>query len=711
MIYKSTVTKLDKGYVPPILGNGNMSFQVDYEGAMQYRPKFEVIQHNPSMRIWWAGRRYMHKPGKDLVSFGGFQQQVFFEGMEMTAGNFQQELDVKKAMITTDCSYDSNIKTRSQVFIHHDYNLIAVRKSTDSEENIKFYFHYRLCGVEDLSKAPELMNYSYNINENGIDISYEIFAGLFDYKGIIRVFCEGDSKINVEGNRFSFETVLSKNNSNTFYILFCDNVDDENYLNASETLKTNTLKQGFDGVLKTHIAKWEQYYNEGYAVIENSEINNSYNTAQYHLKCYTTRWSLPVGLSDALWHGKYFAFDEFYMLMALLTSNHMEAAIRIPKFRFDGLDKAVFRASSKRSEAIARYPWETLEDGSEGSPSGFWHDHVFHMACIAIGQYFYYKFSGDTEFLRNIAYPVIKRCALFYLNHMIYKTENGKVIVGKCTDLERLGSSVSNAYMTTCGVIKTFHVLYETANLLMVDHELAGRCKQTAEALKAGLPNNGQKYIPYPGCNEESIGVLSGIYPFDVIEKDNEFQKAAIQSYINGENQVGNMYAVGGGVCSWYRTWKALVHARMRESEKAFEAVCDAVKNAGFFAEMFEINDIHTNTIFRPWFTTAAGMLVHAVNEMLLQSNDEMIYIAPALPVDIKNFSFKLAAYNGMVVEVQVENYCLKKLKVMAGQYHKGIIKLNVPQHIIIDKDILNENSYQINNENQILIDCSDVLT
>lgn len=696
MIYKNTVSDLGKGYVPPILGNGNMSFQVDYEGAMQYRTKFDVIKHNPNMRIWCAGRRYMHKPGKNLISFGCFGQRIYFDDNEVEANDFQQKLDVKKAMITTDCNYTNEVKISSDLFIHHDYNLIAIRKNTDCEKSIKFCFDYRLCGEKDVLTSPELMNYSYGISDdNSIDINYKIAAGLFDYKGVVRLFCDSKAEVKIKDNCFSLETTMEKGKANTFYILFCDNVDDENYLSVSDKIKRETLEKGFEGVIKGHVEKWEKYNNEGYVVIDNSEINHAYNTAQYHLKCYTTRWSLPVGLSDALWHGKYFAFDEFYMLMALLTSNHMQAARKIPKFRFEGLEKAIKRGSSKRSEAVAHYPWETLENGDEGATSGFWHDHVFHMASIASGEYFYYKFTGDTEFLRNIAYPVIKRCALFYINHMIYETKNGKVIVGKCTDLERLGSSISNAYMTTCGVIKTLYILYETANILTIDDELAEKCVKIAEDLKGSLPNDGKKYIPYPGCSDASIGLLSGVYPFDVIEKDSEMQKMGIQSYLMSEKQVGNMYAVGSGVCSWYMTWKALVFARMQDREKAFLSLCDAIKNTGCFAEMFEINDVSTNTIFRPWFTTAAGMLIHSLNEMLLQSSDDMIYIAPALPVEIKDFSFKLAAHDGIVVEAEVKNCCLKKLIIVRENLHKGAVKVNVPEHILISEKILKEASYQ----------------
>ena len=57
----------------------------------------------------------------------------------------------------------------------------------------------------------------------------------------------------------------------------------------------------------------------------------------------------------------------------------------------------------------------------------------------------------------------MRACAEFYLRHMVYRVEGGKTIIGRCTDWERLGSSVQNAYMTTCGVIRTLQVAAEAA--------------------------------------------------------------------------------------------------------------------------------------------------------------------------------------------------------------------------------------------------------
>lgn len=142
---------------------------------------------------------------------------------------------------------------------------------------------------------------------------------------------------------------------------------------------------------------------------------------------------------------------------------------------------------------------------------------------------------------------------------------------------------------------------------------------------------------------------------------------------------VGNMYSVGRGVCSWYKTWKALVFARLDRAEEALEAAADAAENSGYFGEMYETNDMETMTVYRPWFTTAAGMLVHAVNEILLQSRDGVIYIAPALPKSVTGFSFKLATCDGIVVETAAENGELKKLIIDGADNAKVVL----PSHIL----------------------------
>lgn len=660
----------DCGYVAPFLGNGTVTLQTDYEGAMHNKPDFIGIRNNSSLRIWQAGRRYLHKEQKDLISYGRFGQRINAHLLSAV-----QELDTQEAKSITECFYEGNITARTEIFVHHDYNLISVRKSVNTE----YYFDYYLCGMTDENELPELMTImNTSADESGIDIEYAVGGGMYPYKGIIRIFAIGAERPELVGNRVSFKATGEAE----FYILFCDSLDTESFSEASAEIKEAVQSSGFDSIFEAHRAKWTEYNKEGYVKLQSEKINSVYGTAQYHLKCFTTKWSLPVGLNDGSWHGKYFAFDEFYMLMGLLTSNHIMAAKRIPEFRAKTLDYAIERASAKINEPAARYPWETLENGTEGAINGFWHDHIFHMACISCGEYYYYKFSKDRDFLERYGYPVIKACAAFYVNHMLYRTENGRLIVGKCTDLERLGSSRENAFMTTCGVIKTLLIFCEVSDILGTDAGKAAEYKKLAVELLECLPHNGERYIPYPDCDKISIGLLSGTYPFDVLEKDNPLQQKGIESYLESEGIVGNMYSVGTGVCSWYMTWKALVFARLCRSDEAYDAVVHAAENSGNFGEMYEINDTVTKTFYRPWFTTAAGMFVHSVNEMLLRYDGRRILIAPALPENAGDFSFRLAAGDDLCVEVSTAGGILKKLKVISETRAGEIISVILPAYI-----------------------------
>ena len=79
------------------------------------------------------------------------------------------------------------------------------------------------------------------------------------------------------------------------------------------------------------------------------------------------------------------------------------------------------------------------------------------------------------------------------------------------------------------------------------------------------------------------------------------------------------MYPIGKSISPWYACWKALAYARALRTEHAYLSLQQAYASIGVFHELFEINE--PNIHKKPWFATAAGVFVAAVNEMLLQSD------------------------------------------------------------------------------------------
>lgn len=665
-------------YTAPLLGNGEVSLSVSPDGSMNPVGGKSIVKASPSRCIFWEGRRYRCLANKNLIPFGRFTQKLSDASGELSPSEMTQELDTQSAQIICEALYPDGSRIGSALFLHTDFNLIAVKKTFEPESPLVYTFTYSFCGKGDDDTLPDFTEAEVRTDSAGGKICYRL-TDQKDCRGVISLFCDADAEVAGKHNSISLTLKIDSPRTVCFYILLSDCIDHDDPAAFAKGKRAYVLSEGFDRLKAVHGKAWSDYYAEGGASLGDELLDRVYMTAQYHMRCFTTKWSMPVGLYDTCWDGRFFAFDEHYMFLGLLTSNHMDAAVRVPRFRKAGLPIAVKRFSSRHHNA-AYYPWETLEDGTEAAPAGFWFEHIFHMATITLTEYYYYLYSGDEEFLRETAYPVMSACTEFFRIHALYRVEGGKLIVGKCTDLERLGSSVENAYMTTCGVIAAFRAYAGASRRLNQNLPLADECERLADELTSSLPSDGKRYVPYPGCEERSISAFSGTFPFPAIDRNDPLQTQAIDDYLLYEDAFGNMYAVGSGICSWYACWKSVAYSRLRRSSDACGALEYVAKTAGNFGEMFEINNEASRTYTHPWFTTAAGMYVHAMNELLLDSDGEDIYIAPALDEKYDSFSFRLAARGGLVVCATAKDGKLTGLRVSAnGHCALEQVRVHVP--------------------------------
>ncbi len=664
-------------YCAPFLGNGELSLQITPDGAMDPTIRGSLIKAYPSTNIWVAGRRSV-SGNRSLLCHGRFEQKLIADS-ELSVAGFTQELDAGSATVSCHTVYSDGSYVDTVAFVDADRKLIALKKLIKPNSRLRFYFTYSLCGKGKSEYLPDFTEAMTSCGNNIGRISYRL-TDRHNLDGTILVACDSDCITDTTANSIILSREITEPTELCYYIALSDSLDGSDHAALTQQLLSDALTRGFEDLKARHDTAWRDYYAEGWAAVGDSLRDDVYLTAQYHLRCFTTKWSLPVGLFDSCWESKFFAFDEHYMFFGLLTSNHVEGASHVPYFRHAGLDSAIKRVSSKHHNA-ARYPWETLEDGSEASPFGYWYEHIFHMSTIPLTEYYYYLYTNDLEFLRDVAYPVISSCAEFFYVHALYRVEGKGLIVGKCTDLERLGSGVENAYMTTCGVVSTFRVFAEAARLLGRDSEFAGEYLALADELLLNLPNDGERYVPYPGCTERSISAYSGTFPFDVIDRGDKLQTAAIDDYVKYEDTFGNMYEIGSGVCSWYACWKALVFARLGRADEAMDALRRVAGESGWFGELFEINNDKSQTYIHPWFTTAAGMYVHAQNECLLSCHDGKVFIAPAFDRRHDSFSLKLLAHGGVVVECEAKEGRIISLSAHATEHcDVKSIRVHIPE-------------------------------
>ena len=564
-------------YVPFPLGNGDLSFQVDYLGGMKQRrwPGGMI----PG--IYRAGYRYNNVDGHSLVPFGYFDWENQDEPLDWT-----QAFDSDSALCTCVCEYDGGLSVRTELFCMLNRNIIGIRRRVSGKQRPAL--HYFL-------DAPRM---KLRAGSNGrIDYSIDTVNSP---SGTIWLVSSAQKSF-LNGNGFE---------------LAADDYELTAFIAFGNAEAAYAASQGFDKLLEENRTEWGTFWAESRISDIEESLLRVCRTAEYHLRISSTRWSIPVGLFPTHWQGRYFGFDEFFSCCGLAATGHLKDAIKVPLFRHEILPSAKQRAYSYfgRECEFAKYPWETIEmPGVEGAPPGFWLEHIFHMAHIALEAKFCFEQNRDLEFLKNSAYPVIRACAEFFRIQASSERPDGTVIISKCTDLERLGAARENPFMTTCSAIATLCAAADSAELLNCDDDLILRWRDMAKRLTESLPVENGRYVPYPGCKDSSVALLSGLYPYNVLPPDNPEQLAALDDFLQREAEFGNMYPVGHSVCIWYACWKALALLRMGRCDECLSILRECAADTGCFNEIFEIYETEAH----PWFTTAEGIYLQALAEYL----------------------------------------------------------------------------------------------
>lgn len=604
-------------YVPPAMGNGKISFQVDPEGCMKQKTYCGM-----QPVIVRSGFRYDDEQAR-LIHFGYFDQHIADAGEPV---NWKQVLDTENATCECICEYSSGLAVTTRIFCHVSRDIIVIRKN--------------FSGVPE---APEFH-----------------FRYTFPEDGHLRTAYAGKGSISFQmgkrtGMVFLHSMQLQEQGSSDSVLAFSGRAwEVELLLSFDEEAEGNENR---DSLFCSHKNIWQEYWRESRIDLPDPELMQAYMIAQYHLRISSTPWSIPTGLFPTHWDGRFFAYDEFYTHGALLTSGHFSMAAKIDRFRAGILDSAIdrtcYRALHPVSNLAARYPWETREDGSEGAPPGFWMDRYVHMANIAFSAWEFYLFTQDEEMLRETLYPMIRACAEYHRRSAVYVDSVTGPYIGKCTDMERFGEFIERPYSTTCGVIATLTAAWKSAKILGLDENLQRTWETLAEALYKALPVENDRYVPYPGCHQRSIAVYHGLYPYGVISPADPVQERAIADAEKHFEEFSGQYGKGERLSAWYAGVIATAEVRRGNYAKALELLQNAVKySTGCFYECFEVYEKEK----LPWFTTASGALIRAVNALVIQAANEHVPLWNGKP-----FSFTLPQPGRTVFQYDSEDNHIKQ--------------------------------------------------
>jgi alpha-L-fucosidase 2 len=362
------------------------------------------------------------------------------------------------------------------------------------------------------------------------------------------------------------------------------------------------------------------------------------------------------------------------------------------------MEKLVVPGSGTAREMYGTGGWTIhhLTDpfGRSGVADGVWGITPMDGPWMTFPVYEHYLFTGDTSFLRDKAYPMMKGSAEFVLGFLV-KSPEGYLVTNPSHSPEntfrdsKTGEVSALTYAATTD-IEIINALLdnciEASEILKTDQEFASKLKEVKKQLPPVKINSKgviQEWIndydePEPGHRHMSH--LLGLYPLA------QFTPATPDLYKAAEATIERRLSFGGGHTGWSRAWIVNLFARLQNGEKAYQNL-SALLAKSTLPNLF---DTHPPFQIDGNFGGTAG-----IAEMLIQSHNNIIRLLPAIPKEWSRGEVKgLCARGGFVVNMKWDNNKLQTAEISsvrggecsliyAGREQK--IKLKAGQKISLD--------------------------
>jgi len=293
-------------------------------------------------------------------------------------------------------------------------------------------------------------------------------------------------------------------------------------------------------------------------------------------------------------------------------------------------------------------------------PTAFWFPEA--AAWLVHHLYEHYRFTLDTGFLRDTAYPAMREAAAFWLDMLRPDPRDGTLVVSPGYSPEH-GDFTAGPAMSQQIVHDLLTATLEAARTLGDDPAFQAGLRRALDALDPGLRigswgqlQEWKADLDDPADTHRHASHLFALHPGRQIAPDGPWAGAAAVS----------LDARGDGGTGWSRAWKVNFWARLRDGDRAHRLLAGQLTDS----TLPNLWDTHPPFQIDGNFGAAAG-----IAQMLLQSHRAVLDVLPALPRRWPDGSVRgLRAHGDLTVDITWREGRARTLTVAAG--HDGPVRI-----------------------------------
>jgi len=426
---------------------------------------------------------------------------------------------------------------------------------------------------------------------------------------------------------------------------------------ATATLARQARSTGFDKLLAAHEAAWHKLWKSDIVIDGDPPVQQAVHSDIYYLLSNSTTgtaWPMGACALTPNYAGHAFWDSDSWVFPALLLL-HPERAKPIVMFRDRTMQPARARAIQYGVKGTM-YPWEAdPETGIDYTPH-FAYDvyrEIHVNADIAIAQWQYYLASGDTAWLKQNGWPVIKGVAAFWVSRISYDKAHDRYEILHVTSPDEAYDDVPNDSFTNAVARKALDIATKAA--LKVGEPPDPKWAEIAKKMYIPFDAKAQRHldfdvsVPHDKITWMGSSVVWLMYPDldmpmspEVRKNDFAFQLEELKSHGNDPNEM-------------MMVMLATAAAELGDGRTAGEWIQRNL--VGFLKAPYNVRSETASNNAGYILATSAGFLQsleYGLSGLRIEDGGLVQAYAPVLPPAWKSLTLKHVAFRGKRYDIGI---------------------------------------------------------